>query len=96
MLSAVASDVPAVVYEAIVLVEPALITREAFNANLAEREGALKMMNIAVSKRRDAWGSRDEASAYFDKRFPWQMWDSRVRALYVVSADRLARMWPSR
>ena len=67
------------------LIEPALITREVFNANLEEREGALKMMNVAVSKRKDTWDSREEARAFFNKRFPWKMWDDRVRDLYVVS-----------
>ncbi|KAI0763278.1 alpha/beta-hydrolase [Trametes elegans] len=75
--------IPGIEYDAIVLVEPSLITREAFDANLEEREGALKAMSEAVSKRRDTWNSRDEAKKYFEKRFPWSIWDPRVLELYV-------------
>lgn len=79
-----ADEVPSVRYEAIILIEPALITREVYNANLAEREGALKAMNKAISKRRDTWATKEEARAYFEERFPWMMWDLRVRDLFVV------------
>lgn len=68
------------------LIEPALITREVLTENLAEREGALKAMNIAVSKRKDEWKTRVDARVYFENRFPWQMWDTRVFELFVVSA----------
>ncbi|KAI0636271.1 alpha/beta-hydrolase [Trametes polyzona] len=83
MLSTIADDLPSVHYEKIILVEPALITREVYNANLAEREGALKAMNKAISKRRDLWNTPDEARDYFEQRFPWMMWDPRVRELFV-------------
>lgn len=84
ILSTMADEVPSVRYEAIILIEPALITREVYNANLAEREGALKAMNKAISKRRDTWNTKEEARAYFEERFPWMMWDLRVRDLFVV------------
>ncbi|KAI0833829.1 alpha/beta-hydrolase [Trametes gibbosa] len=83
MLSTIADEVPSVHYEGIILIEPALITREVYNANLAEREGALREMNKAISKRRDTWNTREEAESYFEERFPWMMWDSRVRELFV-------------
>ncbi|KAI0363610.1 alpha/beta-hydrolase [Pilatotrama ljubarskyi] len=83
MLSTIEDELPAVKFEAIILIEPALITREVYNANLAEREGALKMMNKAISKRRDLWNTREEAKAYFEERFPWMNWDPRVRDLFV-------------
>ena len=85
-LTAIQSALPAVPYAALILVEPALITRAAFAAHLPEREGALVMMRAAVSKRRDSWASRDDARAYFESRFPWQMWDPRVFELFVVSS----------
>ena len=84
ILSTIADGVPSVNFEAIVLIEPALITREVYNANLAEREGALKLMNKAISKRRDLWDSREAARDYFEQRFPWMMWDPRVRELFIV------------
>ncbi|KAI0656485.1 alpha/beta-hydrolase [Cubamyces menziesii] len=83
ILSTIADGVPSVNFEAIVLIEPALITREVYNANLAEREGALKLMNKAISKRRDLWDSREAARDYFEQRFPWMMWDPRVRELFI-------------
>ncbi|KAI0636249.1 alpha/beta-hydrolase [Trametes polyzona] len=83
LLTAMSDELPAVNYDAIVLVEPALITREAFDANLEEREGALRDMSEAVSKRRDTWNTREEAHKYFAKRFPWAVWNPRVLELYV-------------
>ncbi|KAH9847851.1 alpha/beta-hydrolase [Lenzites betulinus] len=83
MLSTIADELPSVNYESIILIEPALITREVYNANLEEREGALKMMNKAISKRRDTWNSPEEAQSYFEDRFPWTMWDARERELFV-------------
>ncbi|KAI0667882.1 alpha/beta-hydrolase [Trametes maxima] len=74
---------PGIAYDAVVLVEPSLITREAFDANLAEREGALRTMSEAISKRRDAWATREEARKYFQKRFPWAVWSPRVLDLFV-------------
>ncbi|CDO75137.1 hypothetical protein BN946_scf184772.g4 [Trametes cinnabarina] len=74
---------PGVKYDGIVLVEPSLITREAFDANLEEREGALRDMSEAISRRRDTWNSREEAHKYFQKRLPWVMWHPRVLELYV-------------
>ena len=85
-MSTVSNEVPGVEYRELILIEPALITRELFTANRADREGALKTMNIAVSKRKDEWSTREEARAYFEKRFPWQMWDPRVFELFVVSS----------
>ncbi|KAI9064976.1 alpha/beta-hydrolase [Trametes sanguinea] len=75
---------PAIKYDGIVLVEPSLITREAFDANLEEREGALRDMSEAISKRRDTWPSREDAHKYLQKRLPWVMWDPRVLQLYVL------------
>ncbi|KAI9059810.1 alpha/beta-hydrolase [Trametes sanguinea] len=75
--------VPGIAYAALVLIEPALITREVFDANLEERQGALSTMAGAISKRRDAWASREDAHQYFQKRFPWSVWNPRVLELYV-------------
>ncbi|KAI0648737.1 alpha/beta-hydrolase [Trametes meyenii] len=83
LLTTTSDALPGIAYDALVLVEPSLITREAFDANLAEREGALRAMSEAVSRRRDAWASREDAAAYFKKRFPWSIWHPRVLDLYV-------------
>ncbi|KAI0763290.1 alpha/beta-hydrolase [Trametes elegans] len=92
ILSTIADDVPGVKFEAIVLVEPALITRAVYNANLPEREGALKAMNKAISKRRDTWNTRADAQAYFEERFPWMVWDPRVRELFIRHGLREIRV----
>ncbi|KAI0648732.1 alpha/beta-hydrolase [Trametes meyenii] len=83
VLSTIADELPGVIYEAIILAEPALITREVYDANLAEREGALKAMNKAISKRRDTWNDRNEAGEYMKQRFPWMLWDARIRDLFI-------------
>ena len=75
---------PPVAYDALVLVEPSLCTRPAWDAHLEEREGALVVMSKLVMKRRDAWASRADARAYFTKRLPWTSWDPRVLELYIV------------
>ncbi|OCH85625.1 alpha/beta-hydrolase [Obba rivulosa] len=71
-------------YRALVLVEPSLITRELRLKHKAERDAALVRMMKALDGRRDVWGSRAEARAYFAKRLPWKMWDARVLDLFVA------------
>ncbi|OBZ71433.1 hypothetical protein A0H81_08376 [Grifola frondosa] len=84
LLSTISSDAgKGVPYEAIVLVEPSLITRAVFNAHLAERERALKFMHKAITARRDTWGSREEALLDFKTRLPWKIWHPRVLSLLV-------------
>ncbi|KAF8079386.1 Alpha/Beta hydrolase protein [Lyophyllum atratum] len=65
-------------YAAIVLIEPAMITRKLFNAHLEDRMETMNFAVSATSVRRDTWDSRDMALRWFSKRFPWNSWDPRV------------------
>ncbi|KAI0363646.1 alpha/beta-hydrolase [Pilatotrama ljubarskyi] len=83
MLLALMEKNPPVTFESMILVEPALITKVVYDEHLEEREGALKTMSIAIMKRRDTWNTREEAKEYFQKRFPWMIWDPRIIDRYV-------------
>lgn len=72
-------------FAAIILVEPALITRAAFDQHREERIAALAFLRKAINARRDIWNSRDDAMQFFRNRVPWKLWDSRILALFVVS-----------
>ncbi|KAG5642245.1 hypothetical protein DXG03_003348 [Asterophora parasitica] len=69
------SEIP---YAAIVLVEPAMITRELFNAHLEDRMATMNFAVSSTSVRRDTWESREAAFKWFSRRYPWNTWDSRV------------------
>ncbi|PIL22529.1 hypothetical protein GSI_15218 [Ganoderma sinense ZZ0214-1] len=69
---------PAIPYKAIVLVEPSISGREAYLENQEERQMAVDFMIKSLSNRRAFWRNREEARAFFAKRIPWQLWDSRV------------------
>ncbi|KAI0750000.1 alpha/beta-hydrolase [Daedaleopsis nitida] len=88
VLSTISDDLPGVEYKDLVLIEPALITRELFTVNREDREGALRRTNYAISKRQDQWASREEARQYFNMHTIWQMWDRRVLELYVLHGLR--------
>ncbi|EPS95148.1 hypothetical protein FOMPIDRAFT_1025931 [Fomitopsis schrenkii] len=68
-------------YRAIVLMEPSLVTRAVFAKHGQNRQAALDLMYKAMEARRDTWGSREEALAYFKKRLPWKIWDPRILGL---------------
>nr|VWP00415.1 NudC protein [Ganoderma boninense] len=76
---------PAIPYKAIILVEPSISGREAYLENQEERQMAVDFMIKSLSNRRTFWRSREEARAFFAKRIPWQLWDSRVLDLWVVT-----------
>ncbi|RDB21685.1 hypothetical protein Hypma_011238 [Hypsizygus marmoreus] len=65
-------------YAAIVLIEPAMVTRELFNAHIEDRMASMNFAVSATSVRRDTWVSREVAFTWFSKRFPWNVWDPRV------------------
>ncbi|KAJ3561263.1 hypothetical protein NP233_g10300 [Leucocoprinus birnbaumii] len=67
----------------LILVEPTLITRELFNENFEDRMSQMEFAITATSSRRDRWKSRPDALLYFQKRFPWSMWDPRILRSYV-------------
>ncbi|KAH9847850.1 alpha/beta-hydrolase [Lenzites betulinus] len=83
LLTSMSDALPGVKYESMVLIEPPLVTREVFDANLEEREGALRYLSTSIAKRRDTWESREDALKYFGKRFPWMAWHPKVLELYV-------------
>ncbi|EIW57918.1 alpha/beta-hydrolase [Trametes versicolor FP-101664 SS1] len=70
-------------YEAIILVEDALMSRAMYEKTRDECHATLDAVFNAVKKRRDTWNNRDEALEYFQKRIPWIVWDERVLQLYV-------------
>jgi len=68
-----------------ILIEPTMVTREVFNAELEDRMSAMNFAVAATSTRRDTWRSRQHALEYFKKRIPWELWDPRVLQILVVS-----------
>lgn len=72
---------PAVRYEHVIVIEPALASYECYQEN---PDDIMKDTARATLKRRDTWKSRDDARAYLAARLPWAMWDPRARELYVV------------
>lgn len=79
--TAYASKVP---YTTIILVEPALIDRQTYNAHFEDREGQISQVMKSVIKSRATWESQDEALTWLRKRYPWKAWESRVVELFVV------------
>ena len=71
-----------------ILVEPTIVTREVFNAELEDRMSVMNFAVTATSTRRDTWRSREQALKYFKKRIPWELWDPRVLQILVVSPAR--------
>ena len=66
------------------LVEPPMIDRHVFQANLKDRQRQLKFVTAAVSKSRASWPDKRTALEYFAKRPPYRAWDRRVLELYIV------------
>ncbi|KAI0636101.1 alpha/beta-hydrolase [Trametes polyzona] len=81
ILSAVIDDAPAVRYETLIVIEPALASYECYQEN---PDDILKDTARATLKRRDTWRSRDHAREYLATRLPWGTWDPRARELYVT------------
>ncbi|KAI1789624.1 alpha/beta-hydrolase [Ganoderma leucocontextum] len=79
---------PAIPYKAIILVEPSIAEKEAYLENQEERQMAVDFMIKSLSTRRAFWPDREKARAFFAKRIPWQLWDSRVLDLWVQHALR--------
>lgn len=65
-------------YESIILVEPALIDRHVFQANIKDRERQTGMLTKAVAAQRSTWNNRKAAFDYFVRRAPWKTWDPRI------------------
>ncbi|KAG6919894.1 hypothetical protein DXG01_015602 [Tephrocybe rancida] len=78
MLSTKDSAPSKVPFAALVLVEPAMVSRELFYAHYEDRMATMDFTVRVTSARRDKWESHDAAFEYFKKRFPWSSWDTRV------------------
>lgn len=70
-------------YESIILIEPALIDRHVFQANIKDRERQTAMLTKAVAAQRSTWNNRKAAFDYFVKRAPWKTWDIRIVIIQV-------------
>ncbi|SJL01240.1 uncharacterized protein ARMOST_04558 [Armillaria ostoyae] len=70
-------------YESIILVEPPLIDRHVFQANIKDRERQTAMLTKAVAAQRNMWDNRKAAFDYFVKRAPWKTWDIRIVVIQV-------------
>ncbi|KAG7447367.1 alpha/beta-hydrolase [Guyanagaster necrorhizus] len=67
-------------FAALVLVEPTTWPEE-----FTDPEHQSPMVAVAaeaISQRRDHWKSREDAKRYLAKRFPWNIWDSRILGIY--------------
>ena len=78
------NKLPPVSYEAVIMVEPALIAPECYQEDIEFQAGQLKAVTEGVLKRRDTWDSREQAGTYIRKRFPYNMWNPEVVELYIV------------
>ncbi|TBU25228.1 alpha/beta-hydrolase [Dichomitus squalens] len=86
ILATMEGPLPPVDLKSLIIVEPALVTQEAWDQNKEMCMGALALTSAVVMKRRDVWNSREEAKKYFDARPPWKGWDPRVVVLYTQHA----------
>ena len=70
-------------YESIIIVEPAIVDCETFQASPS---GCAKLsaVNKAVAQRPRDWESREEAHRWFRKRVPWKTWQQQVFDIYIV------------
>ncbi|KAI0695494.1 alpha/beta-hydrolase [Cerioporus squamosus] len=86
LLATIPAALPAVPFKSIILVEPPLITKAAWDEHKEQQEFALKTISAMVMKRRDTWASRADARRFFEDRFPWSSWDKRVLELFLKHA----------
>jgi hypothetical protein len=84
MLLAAEFPISRLPFLALVLVEPTMITRELFSANIDDWMSSMNFSVNATSVRRDTWDSREAAFNWFKKRLPWKVWDPRVIRLLTV------------
>ncbi|KAF7784898.1 hypothetical protein Agabi119p4_1063 [Agaricus bisporus var. burnettii] len=76
-------DLSSIGITSLILVEPMLVTREVFNSQFEDRMDQMEFAISSTSAKRDHWESRSDALQYFQKRFPWSMWDRKSLMLYV-------------
>lgn len=73
-------------YTSMILVEPTIMTAEAYALWLAQpgSASAIKRVPAAVNARTDIWESRAAAHKWLRARHPWKRWDARSLATFVV------------
>lgn len=77
-------DIPHIPYELMIIIEPAMVSREVFEENIEDRTMQLKFLFKATNAIRGQWSSRAAAYEWLSKRIPWKSWDDRIRHIYVV------------
>ncbi|OCH88920.1 alpha/beta-hydrolase [Obba rivulosa] len=70
-------------YVAIVIIEDAFGTREAWAEQGELLQNSLDLVMKAIEKRRDVWADRKDAHDSLSKRQPWKFWDKRMLDLFV-------------
>lgn len=75
-------------YIGILLVEPAIVSKELYTDNIDAHDFATDMAIKATNARRDTWDSRDNAFQWLSKSPPWKFWDPRALRLYAVRFPR--------
>ena len=79
-------------YAAMILIEPTMVTRELFNAQLDDRMAYMDFVVATTYARRDIWPSNEHAFEYFKTRLPWKFWNPRVLRLLAVNSLPLNRI----
>ncbi|KDQ22266.1 hypothetical protein PLEOSDRAFT_1079700 [Pleurotus ostreatus PC15] len=69
-------------YCSLVLIDPIVLTKELYHNDL-QYQATSKFLIKGAKTRRDAWPSKDIASAWLSKRFPWSGWDPRFLRSFV-------------
>ena len=82
------ADTARVPYELMIIIEPAMASREVFNENIDDRTLQLKFLIKGTNALRGQWPSRAAAYEWLSKRIPWKTWDDRIRHIYVVRLSR--------
>ena len=68
----------------IILVEPALIDRHVYQANLEDRLQSADFVMKAVEVAEDTWPSRRAAKEFLALNSPFKYWDRRILDIFVV------------
>ncbi|KAJ3549297.1 hypothetical protein NM688_g5195 [Phlebia brevispora] len=70
-------------YEAMILIEPIIISRSVFQSHTEQWRKQGHRMSEGTRKRRDVWESRQAALAHLSQRYPWNLWDESVLQIFV-------------
>ncbi|KAF9478000.1 alpha/beta-hydrolase [Pholiota conissans] len=67
----------------LIMVDPIIITEQAWKADLEKREGVMNHLLQETSARPDTWDSKEKAYVYFSRRYPWKQWNKEVLKVFV-------------